>query len=437
MKTTSAFGTIVLLFVILFDFVLTEKLSAQLYVEGGNTRHRFAQMYIGAEGFYQPGWNGVTKRVGEDGAMEIVQMGDRIAPRLTIGGTHFWGHADFYVAFNVLPQSSTVQGLQHGFQLGVETGARVYPWRIEKDALRPFVGLSWTSSTYSQAVAGAGESGRGAIVRLDRAVLETGVAYQTGDIIWEAGAKWIPDNTTTYWISRTDAASITLPNTAFRLGAKYVFDTTIGEELREQEKPGYLARREEVYREQNRLNTWTVAAGPSSAVALQASPHTLQNLPFANPISAANRVALDFGIGYFFYDLNAHLNVSYRPMTGSHAAFGVRQELNRHAVSLEAYKFFGDYQGFVPFVGATFGYESLQYKETEGERVRVEEQAGKWLPGVIFGWDIRPTTTDAWLLRTNLRYTPGASLSVKGQEVIFPNFEFNFIQLIINLNRFF
>jgi hypothetical protein len=410
-------------------------LSAQPYVEGGNTRHRFAQMYIGAEGLFQPGLDGQTRRIGENGELQGIFMKDRIAPRLTIGATHFWGHADFYVTFNVLPQRSITSDLQYGYQLGVETGARVYPWRVERDGLRPFVGVAWSSGTYSQGKANGSASEQGSTIRLDRAILQSGLTYQTGDVILEGGAKWIPQNTLEYWVNREMPAPVSFPNVAFWVGAKYVFDTTLPEEDRE--KSGYLKKREEVYRRKNKLNSWTIAAGPSTATALGVSPYNVEKLPFMNQTFSANSVALDFAIGYYLFDVDAHLNLSYRPLIGSQRGYGVQQEVNRHAVALEAYKFLGDYHGFVPFVGATLGYESLQYIETDNGIQKVNQTEGKLLPGVIFGWDIRPTTTDAWLLRTNLRYTPGAALKVQGKDIIFPNFEFNFIQLVLNLNRIF
>jgi hypothetical protein len=92
---------------------------------------------------------------------------------------------------------------------------------------------------------------------------------------------------------------------------------------------------------------------------------------------------------------------------------------------------------FVPFIGATLGYVSLSYREYDNEAQTVSQTGGKWLPGVIFCWDIRLTSTNAWLLRTNLRYTPGSRLSVQGADLILPNFEFNFIQFFLNLNRLF
>lgn len=435
MKTTNVFRCAFVASIVLFHICFGTSLFAQLYVEGGNTKHRFAQMYLGAEGLFQPGLNAQTSSIRENGEFRQISMQDRISPRLTIGGSHFWGHADFYVTFNPLPQRSITSGLQYGYQLGVETGARIYPWRVERDGLRPFVGIAWSSGSYTQGNPNGNANEQGATIRLDRAIFQGGLTYQTGDIIIEGGAKWIPQNTLDYWVNREIEAPISFPNFAFWLGAKYVFDTTLPAE--EGEKSGYLKKREEKYRRENKLNTWTIAAGPSTATALERSSYNSDKLPFMNETFSANSIALDFSVGYYVFDWDTQLNLSYRPLIGSQRGYGVVQELNRHAFALEAFKCVGDYHGFVPFVGAFLGYESLQYIETDKGTQTVNQTEGKFVPGVIVGWDIRPTTTDAWLLRTNLRYTPFAALNVQGKQVMFPNFEFNFIQLVVNLNRIF
>jgi outer membrane protein W len=369
--------------------------------------------------------------------MERVDMQSNITPRFTIGGMHFWGHADFFVTFNLASQTAQTDGLQYGYQLGVETGARFYPWRVERDALRPFVGVSWSSGNYTQRDASKGAEGAGATVRLDRALLSAGLTYQIGDVILEGGGKFVPNTTIDYWVSRDQQAQISLPNTAFWLGAKYVFDTTIGEELREKKQPGYAKEYEKILRQKDALNTWTIAAGPSSATALTASTYTIEKYTFANANMSANQVALDFGIGYWLYDADVQLNLSYRPLVGSHSAYGVRQAFERHAFAAEAFKFVGDFHGFCPYVGAFLGYEAMNYRETDGDKTIVNQQEWKFVPGVVFGWDIRPSRNDAWFLRTNLRYTPFSTMNVSGKDLILPNFEFNFIQLVVNLNRIF
>lgn len=69
--------------------------SAQPYVDGRETRHRFAQMYVGADAFYIPS-GGDTFFDGIHRKFPSVT-----APRLTIGGYHFWGTAIFLSIFRL------------------------------------------------------------------------------------------------------------------------------------------------------------------------------------------------------------------------------------------------------------------------------------------------------------------------------------------------
>ena len=96
---------------------------------------------------------------------------------------------------------------------------------------------------------------------------------------------------------------------------------------------------------------------------------------------------------------------------------------------LETYKFLGDYHGFVPYVGPTLAYEDLTFTDTDGNVSRTV-QAKKVAIGIIFGWDIRLSRAESWLLRTNLRYTPNLHLMAEGKKVQFDQLEFNFIQFV-------
>ncbi|MEZ4905645.1 MAG: hypothetical protein R2822_29725 [Spirosomataceae bacterium] len=96
---------------------------------------------------------------------------------------------------------------------------------------------------------------------------------------------------------------------------------------------------------------------------------------------------------------------------------------------LETYKFLGDYHGFVPYIGPTLSYENLTFKDTDGSNIQ-PFQAQKVALGVIFGWDIRISRAETWLLRTNLRYTPNLHLEAEGKKVMFDQMEFNFIQFV-------
>ncbi len=118
-------------------------LSGQPYIEGGKTRHRFAQLLVGMDASIFPA-AASTFKVGTAGQIEPYETGAALVPRLHIGGTHFWGHANFYLSIpvgNVLNRTIP-DGGRFAFNPGVETGFRVYPWRIEEAKVRPFGGVA-------------------------------------------------------------------------------------------------------------------------------------------------------------------------------------------------------------------------------------------------------------------------------------------------------
>ena len=134
-------------------------------------------------------------------------------------------------------------------------------------------------------------------------------------------------------------------------------------------------------------------------------------------------------LGYYLHKLDMNIGLSSRNMTESVEAYGIQHASERKSLALEVYKFLGDYHGFVPFVGLTLSKENLTFNNRdlrEGNTWKTYTEEKPAL-GVIFGWDIRPTRSDWWILRTNLRYTP-VSLQAEGKEVSFDYLEFNVIQ---------
>jgi hypothetical protein len=432
-----------------------EVMIAQPYTEG-TTRRRFAQMYLGADLQTQLA-GGSTTFLGTDGEQVTTAFTPRIAPRLTVGGMHFWGHADFYVTFE-LPGTSTRapsslntnnQNFTAQYALGVETGARVYPWRVERDAVRPFVGFSWSSGWFHQTNAvqagERGSDGSGVRSEVGRVAIQTGAAYQLGDWIIEGGLRWFPaPRTLQYALSRSEFADVTLPNAAIWLGAKFTFETTLPDGM---DTSAEAAFEERVRRYANKrraasprgLDSWTVAAGPSAIFTLGNAGADSYNASQRPYLAETHRIPVtaDVGVGYYSESLDAQFNLAFRPMRSSLSAYGVTQTLDRMALQLEAYKFLFDYHGFVPFVGIAAGREFLRVRETMDSQTVTDVQQQNWSAGVVFGWDIRPSGNENWLLRTNLRYTPNVRLNLDKGAIAVPDFEFNFIQVVLFLDRMF
>ncbi|MDC1068116.1 hypothetical protein OAQ99_03035 [Candidatus Kapabacteria bacterium] len=199
---------------------------AQVYINGGKTKHRFAQMTLGLE------------------SRNIIE------PRILIGGTHFWGHADFYLSIPLITK-------------GVETGFKYYPWQIKNNSFSPYLGIS----------ANVIESnGKEKFIT----PLLIGLNYCTGNNLIEIGTS------TDYLINLT---------------YKYSFDTTIGVE--NATKSGYIHNLREHYKKKGKLNSITFGAGFSS-VFLTSSDELLSDL------------YIDLSAGYYLYYQDIQFNLIYR-----------------------------------------------------------------------------------------------------------------------------
>lgn len=118
-------------------------------------------------------------------------------------------------------------------------------------------------------------------------------------------------------------------------------------------------------------------------------------------------------------------------MGDTYQGFGVGHINKRQSLMLEAYKFLFDYHGFLPFAGVTLSNENLGFStiDVKKDKEWTNYSQTKKALGLIFGWDIRPTRADSWLLRTNLRYAP-VKMDVEDKKVAMDYLEFNFIQFV-------
>lgn len=408
---------------------ITVNLRSQPYVEGGNTQHRFAQTYVGADLQHVPGM-GETFGVA---FVDPVAIPGRIVPRLTIGGLHFWGHADFYVTFPIPPHGFETEsdGLHSFFSTGIETGGRFYPWRLEQGTIRPFVGASWALVNYAQRES---DGDWGPTLFRHRGLLHGGLSWMIGPGIIEAEGTWIPGTDVRYPVSRAETASIRLPGAAVKVGFKYPFETTVSAEYAAQS--GWTEEQRRRMDSAGQLSTWMIGAGPSAAFTLGRSSWITEERPWLDAIPPSTPFP-DLSLGYYLHRLDAVIGLAYRPISQVQEAYGVELALHRHSLRLEAYKFLFDYNGFVPFVGLGIGAEWLEVLEHDGASA-ADVTARSWSPGIVFGWDIRPTPIDWFTLRTNLRYTPGLSVTMpSGNDVSFDQLEFNFIQLVLYPERMF
>ncbi|MEM7660446.1 MAG: hypothetical protein AAF399_30365 [Bacteroidota bacterium] len=424
------------LFSFFLAFFLTAvalRLSAQPYVEGGNTRHRFAQLTVGAEALYT--FSGGQIGLLENGTTPTPSaIPASLRPRLSIGGTHFWGHAEIYVAFDLPNLLSNDFGTQSqiSYSPGVETAFKVYPWRLERGKVRPFVGTGFSVPGFRLT---QGDQ-RGTYFSRSNAPLNAGLTYQTGNLMFEVGARYQTLRPQPYFISRSIQSEVQLPPWSTFVGIRYQIETTGSAE-----KPyldGRTDRLEAALRKRKKLSAFSIAAGPSASFVVAPGRSTYNTgsaeRAFVDNHKGSN-IFFDLGVGYYYEPWDAHLNVAHRRYSSQIAAYDYRQAAFRRSWTLEGFKFLFDYHGFVPFIGPSVNLERWILRGLEGDQEVIRQEERRVLPGITFGWDIRPDKVQSFILRTNLRYTPYVMDTPGNSQVFLHQLEFNFIQLVIYPSR--
>ena len=400
------------------------QVQAQLYTERKN-QHRFAQTYLGLGAQYAPSggqlfWN--------DGQSAFPHM---VAPRLTIGGLHFWGHVDFQMNFALshLTNRQLDPQTQFEYSSGSDLNVRFYPWAIKFGAIRPYVGIgvNFTTFTLDHEFLGF----RGDIYMQTTATAGLSFAFKNWQV--NAEANWFPFNKKTFYTNHQDAATMVLPPLYVSLGVARYFDVTLREE-KGMESGSTLALEEEL-KADKKLSCFSIGIGASTTFFLSAPKFSTGAR--ASVPRHKSEIHPDLGIGYFFHRANMHVGLSYRWFQSGVESYGVEHLIRRQSLAIEGYKFLLNYKGFVPFVGLTIGLERWAMAEFIGnEQVGATQRTQMIAPGLIFGWDILASPLETWVLRTNLRYYPFQTITdVEGKQSRVDQFEFNFIQAVFYPQR--
>ncbi|MEL6866241.1 MAG: hypothetical protein AAFP19_17560 [Bacteroidota bacterium] len=402
----------------------------QIYIEK-QTRHRFAQLTLGLD--VETSFVGKSQYINSDGGISPASLSSNLTPRFLIGGTHFWGHADFYIAIPLSSASTDKDNQEITAYRGVETIFKYYPWRIEQGKIRPFIGTS-LAPFYFEHQNNNFEYPNGPELNQNAFPLLGGITFNSKKHLFELGMAWNYANQRDYYISRDAIASITTPPIYTTLSYKYIIDTTLGAE-----KGWESGRTQEVTKklaEQKRLNGFYIGAGLSAAFWLSESSYNQKERPYIEKYSTS--IMLDITLGYYLNNSDINFAIGYRGYGTSTSTYGAVQVLNRKSFVAEATKYLFDYHGFVPFVGPAISYEKLSFNESfEGQRT-IDAADNQWAYGLTFGWDIRPNRLQGFILRTNLRWYPNLFLTIDSESAVsFNNLEFNFIQLILYPNRIF
>ena len=416
------FSLVILLLIIL------NSVEAQVYTEK-QTRHRFAQMTLGLD--VQANFGGTSYFLNDEGIVEEFSFPNQSRTRFIIGGTHFWGHADFYVAIPLTNSSFVEKNQAVTFFSGAETGFKYYPLRIEHNKVRPFIGTALTPYFFFQNNNNI-TNGIGPEHDLSRLPIRAGFTFNNKNHLIELGMTYNYSNDIDYYISKTEMVNIKTPALFASIGYKYMFDTTIGAE--QDWESGRTKEITSTLSEKRKLNGFFLGAAMSSASWIGTSDYNETNRSYITKY--ATTIMGDFTLGYYFHQPDFDVAINYRAYQNTVNPYGTYQKASRKSIGFETKKYIGDYHGFVPFIGPIMSYEKLSFEEKIDGQTDLLVNQNKLGWGITFGWDIRPNRIQWFTLRTNLRYFPNLKLDVTGNSSInFSNIEFNFIQFVFYPGR--
>ncbi len=372
-------------------------------------RLRFAETFLGIDA--------ATVPAGQSGS--TLSLPARVFPRFTIGGLHFWGHADFAVVFPLTRGTRDTDIGPTSLNTGVETRGRWYLRPARTDGLSPFLGGGLGALDL--------RIGDGPREYRMQPMLQAGLVWRRGGTMFEAGwsARRVPQ--IAYPTSRTDVIPVRPSAHSMWIGAHRLFETTAA--IAPVIRSGEWGERERTLRAAGRLSGPTLAIGLSSPILTGSGARNRDTRPWLAERARASAM-LDLGVGWYLDGPDLQLNAAWRSARFDNDAFDFHQRMQRQSVALEAFAFLGDYHGFVPFVGPVLSLDRLRLREVDAGTRVVDASRDLLAPGVIFGWDIRPTRAGNWLLRTNLRWFPQLRLPVNSRTHSFDQLEFNFIQFV-------
>ncbi len=392
---------------------------AQPYVQGGNTRHRFAQCIIGSDALFLPGNGTRTWEADKAGEWSASSMPTTGALRAVIGGIHFWGHADFRISFPIAHTGNS------GLRTGAAVDARMFPWRIENGHVRPYLGFSFVQVSYRMA-------GGPDLVEY-RLPLGVGAVYAWKNTLFQIGGAYDLGESRDYPTSQGKLLPVQTPRQWLAFGIARMIDLTLSSE------PGWRSGRTKALTDTlsslGKLNAITLSFGVSTAFTLGRAGMASRSSPRLTG-HKVSQVYPEFGAGYYLDKADLHFGLTYRRIVDRVQGYGDSHTLDRQAFTLETVKFIADYHGFVPFVGPAISYDRIKVKDVR-DGAYLDGASWKGVrPGVTAGWDIRPDRLQVFLLRTALRWFPGSWISqAHGRYRLQDQLEVDFIQLVIMPGR--
>lgn len=403
----------------LFLFITICCLNTSAWTQ--KSRYRFAETYVGLATEFSPQQQSFAQI--ENWTLIHKKLPSQLHPRILIGGTHFWGHADFYLSIPLtsIPLSGSKEA---SYSNNVITGFRFFPFKLKGNSLRPFAGFGFNQMSL--------QLGSGPIYGNWQTFAEAGLSYRTRQhFIFGLSAYYFQNTTFQTALNREQFSKTKLNNFSFSLSIKKAIDFSRSYENESNKR--FFAKLKEELSQEHKLNTYSVGLGLSAYIPLERSEHASRKVFFNDEIEG--NVGLDAAFGYYFHQTDAAIRLSYRRHKQEETAFDCSYSLKKQSVALEAFKFLFDFHGFVPFVGPFVARDHYRLKERDVQNTVTNQIDGSWSYGLVFGWDIRLSETDFFILRTNLRYNPKVDLKLNGLTYTSNAIEFNFIQLVFYPER--
>lgn len=363
---------------------------------------------------------------------ESSSFNQQINPNISLGGIHFWGRFDFHMNFSI-PLNTSMDVAEREvvqFQSG-ELSARFYPWRIQNNKFRPFLGVGTNLSNLG-VFDGLGRV-RDDLYFHPSILVGGSLKFREWQINLES--YFLMNTKHNFYQNIAQETNVSLPNFHLSLGVRRYFDVTIHKES--DKENGFTEKIFQQLKESKKLSSISLAIGPSAAFFIKAPAYPNQ---FGRESLPRHKSSYnwDIGLGYYWFRANSHIGLTYRNYSSNSNSYSFEEVIRRRSIALEAYKFFWDYNGFVPYIGVSISYETWATAEFVNNESQGTIRTETISPGIIFGWDIVASPLETWLLRTNLRYYPFQQInSIDGSKKRVDQFEFNFIQVVLYPNRFF
>ncbi len=411
-------------------FLYIIPVSAQEYVTEGKNRLNFAKTYFELGGNYSPKF---TSKILNGNTAGSIQNTASLMPYLNIGGIHFWGHADFYISIP-LGQINLKNNDSSHFSLNqsVVTGARFLPWAYKDNRVRPYIGASWAVVNFKQKSL---PDNTQPLFQQNKLLADMGLLYGRGNWLVRAGMNYNYSNKWQYPLSKTNSQQIKTPVWSGNIGIIYAMETTRSRNMeKENERLNRYRNITKPTKDALKSGDYFIGTGFATSFMLSSADYNNSKHPYFNKKVISNTY-LDASIGYHFNRAGIITAVSYRNPKFVNEAFGVKQTIQKNSIALEAYKFLTDYNGFTPYAGLNIAYDNIKFSETGDQPV--QKTFNQFNPGVTFGWDILPGKTEQFfVLRTNLRWYPFATININGQSFSQHQIEYNVIQAVFYPTRY-